>query len=129
MVTPGMYLGAALRRRRFNAVALPCRPDPLLALVEGPHDLEDVMLTDETLVAPVEDLEHHFVHVGQLVHVPVDGYRLQTEEGVVNQFQVGVVLDVVHGFVAGLEYGDHALADGLAVALGDVSLDVLFGQA
>ena len=76
----------------------------MLPAIEGPEDLEDVMLADEALACTIEELVHHPVHVGDLVHLPVYCHILQAEERIVDQVQIGTILNHVHSLVAGLQY-------------------------
>ena len=87
------------------------------------------MLTHEALVASIEDLVHHFVHVGDRVHLSIDGHVLETEEAVVDQLQVSIVLNVMHRLIARFENGCKALTNDLPVTFCDVGFDMLLRKS
>ena len=101
-------------------------PDALLAMVYRPYNLEDVVLAEEALAAAVEQLVEQLVHVGNQVHLPVDSHALKAEEAVMDEVEVPIVLDVVHGLVARLECLHQPVGDNLAVSFREVCLNVLF---
>lgn len=71
-------------------------------VVQGPYDLEDVMLTNETFIPSIKQLIHHLVHIGQSMDLAVDRHVLQTEEAITDQLKVSVILNVMHGLVTRL---------------------------
>ena len=76
----------------------------MFTLVDGPYNLEDVMLTEETFIASIKHLVHHLVHIGYQVYLAIYGNTLKANETVINEFQVPIILDIVHTFIARLKY-------------------------
>ena len=83
------------------------------------------MLADEALACTIEKLVHHPVHVWYLVHLPVNGHILQTEECIVDQVKIGTILNHVHGLVTGLQNINQPLTNEFSISLGKVSFNVL----
>lgn len=71
-------------------------------IIQGPHDLEDVMFTYEAFIPSIKQLIHHLVHIGQSMDLAVDRHVLQTEEAITDQLKVSVILYVMHGLVTRL---------------------------
>ena len=75
-------------------------PNALLSLVYGPINLEHVMLADETFTTSVYNVKHQSVHVGDLVDLAVYCYILQTEEAIMNEFEVSIIFNIMHCLIA-----------------------------
>jgi hypothetical protein len=74
----------------------------LFSIIDRPYNLEDVMLTEETFVSSIKQLEKHLVHIWDQVYLPVDGYALETEKTIIYELKVPIVFYIVHSFIARL---------------------------
>jgi hypothetical protein len=60
------------------------------------------MLTEETFVSSIKQLEQHLVHVWYQVYLPIDGNALETEKTIVYELKIPIVFYIVHSFIARL---------------------------
>jgi hypothetical protein len=58
------------------------------------------MLTDEAFALTIEKLVQDTIHVGDLVCLPINIHILKAEKRIVDQIQISIVLDHMHGLVA-----------------------------